>query len=977
MDRNEYKAKIEEIRKLIQNDKKEEALELLREENWKKVPNVNILLQAGELFEACGDLEEAKDLLEIGHERSPIGRMIIYRLAIIAVKMGNLEAAAEYYDEFVEIAPHDSLKYVIRYEINRAKGADNDTLISILEELKAHDFMEEWAYELAHLYHKSGVVDKCIDLCDELILWFGDGPYVERALELKMLYHPLDKNQEDKYRKIQQKKDGITEIIPGEEFGTSEILHKPIQIPEVEVSADKYNTINLQAEIKKNIEEIMQATESAEIDENLEAIKGLVEDLPFLQIQEEDKAPESEEKKEEDKKLDETLKLNFQEYLTEAHDGQVSFVFPDTGVRETPIQGQMTIEDVMANWEKTRAAAKAALDEAEQMKFEQTKAKAISEATQIMDRLEEASPKLDAGMSPQELMKEEYLSKDVSEEVEEQPTEELNLSENEDLKENVLDPSEETEALKENRTFSIPKIEGAGVVTGVGLEIPVVSAAKAAEDVVAAGLEHAIEHAVPESELNSWTPPELESSSDMIEEPEEEKIEEIVEEPEEEKIEEIVEEPTEGELQEKATEDEMEKATQIVADLNKMLQNEIDRISGEEVPKASLEQNTKEVDSEEVFNNEPLEKTTQEDSSDESFDDDIELPKIDTEEFFEEEETEAESASDDISKEELDSEMLLADSIAELMEKDKDIQVEDELTPEQKAEEDAIYNGKTIDLGRVTPDISLEKELEREVIEQEMPQFELTADEKEIFSYFIPIVGMEKNLCQVLTGVRARLSGSNSVKTGNILIQGGKGSGKTTLATNIIKVLQEELGKPSGNVGKIDGARLNEKDIKQLFAAVAGGCLIVEKAGDINVESAVTLSLLMENDDTGMLVIFEDTKENLRRLMNMNGELSKKFTERINIPVLTIDELVNFGKTYALELGYSIDELGILALYDKINIRFRPDHPVYITGVKEIVDEAIDYAERGGLGGFFGRLGGKHYDDEGNLILQEKDFQEE
>ena len=178
MDRNEYKAKIEEIRKLVQKNQIEEALELLREENWRKVPNVNILMQAGELFEACGDLQEAKDLLEIGHERSPIGRMIIFRLAIIAVKMNNLEAAADYYDEFVEIAPHDSLKYVIRYEINRAKGADNDTLISILEELKAHDFMEEWAYELAHLYHKSGNVDKCIDLCDEIILWFGDGPYV-------------------------------------------------------------------------------------------------------------------------------------------------------------------------------------------------------------------------------------------------------------------------------------------------------------------------------------------------------------------------------------------------------------------------------------------------------------------------------------------------------------------------------------------------------------------------------------------------------------------------------------------------------------------------------------------------------------------------------------------------------------------------------------------------------------------------------
>lgn len=927
MDRNEYKAKIEEIRKLVHKNQTEDALELLREENWRKVPNVNILLQAGELFEACGDLQEAKDLLEIGHERSPIGRMIIFRLAILAVKMNNLEAAAEYYDEFVEIAPHDSLKYVIRYEINRAKGADNDTLISILEELKSHDFMEEWAYELAHLYHKSGIVDKCIDLCDEIILWFGDGPYVERALELKMLYHPLDKIQEDKYRQIQQKKDGITEIYPGEEFGTSEILHKPILIPEVEVSADKYNTINLQAEIKKNIEEIMQATESAEIDENLEAIKGLVEDLPFLQIQDEEPRQNPKEQTEDEKKLDETLKMNFQEYLTEAHDGQVSFILPeDSGERETPIRGQVTIEEVMANWEKTRAAAKAALDEAEQMKFEQTKAKAISEATQIMDRLEEASPKLDAGMTPQELMKEEYLSKEPETSAE---------PESED--------TGEKEALKENRTFQIPKIEAAGTVTGVGLEIPIVSAAEAGViPEVKPSLEvsalHGEADGEPKEELSSWEPPKLENqNTEEQEEPQEMNTEEVLAD---------------------ASEDEMEKATQIVADLNQMLQSEIDRIS-------TTEQESKEEEELPAL-----------DISGEDFE---EMQQMESTSEDEPEIKEPEDASEEeISQEELDSEMLLADSIAQLMEKDEEKPNEnEELTPEQKAEEDAIYNGKTIDLGRVAPDISLEKELEREVIEQEMPQFELTDNEKEIFSYFIPIVGMEKNLCQVLTGVRARLSGTNSVKTGNILIQGGKGSGKTTLATNIIKVLQEEMGKPSGNVGKIDGKRLNEKDIKQLFATVAGGCLIVENAGDINVESAVTLSLLMENDDTGMLVIFEDTKENIKRLMNTNGELAKKFTEKINIPVLTIDELVNFGKTYALELGYSIDELGILALYDKINISFRPDRPVYITGVKEIVDEAIDHAERGGIGGFFGRLGGKHYDDEGNLILQEKDFQEE
>jgi hypothetical protein len=348
--------------------------------------------------------------------------------------------------------------------------------------------------------------------------------------------------------------------------------------------------------------------------------------------------------------------------------------------------------------------------EAEQMKFQQTKAKAITEATMIMDRLEEASPKLDAGMTPQELMKEEYLSKEPVAEVKEEKTEEP-----------VEDALDEKEALKENRTFQIPKIEGAGVVTGVGLEIPVVSAAEAgvpAEAVKAGvkGLEHIADQTQEEKELASWNPPEL------------------------------------------------EEATQIVADLNQMLQNEIDRIS--------TEKEKDEVDSIEISPDdfEEMKQMEQEEPVLEA-----EAEESNLEEVEELEESISEEADEDeISQEEKDSEMLLADSIAQLMEEEEE--AVPELTPEQIEDEDAIYNGKTIDLGRIAPDISLEKELEREVIEQEMPQFELTDDEKQIFSYFTPIVGMEKNLCQVLTGVRARLSGSNSVKTGNILIQGGKGS---------------------------------------------------------------------------------------------------------------------------------------------------------------------------------------------------------
>ena len=859
MDRAEYKAKIEEIRGLIDAGRTDEAYDALLAENWKKVPNVNIMMQAGELFAACERYDEAKELLVIAHERSPIGRMIIYRLALVCVKLGELDEASEYYDEFVEIAPHDSLKYIIRYEIAKAKGSDDLTLISILEELKGVDFVEEWAFELAALYRKTSQADKCIDLCDEIILWFGEGPYVEKALEMKMLYHPLDKVQEDKYRQIQQKRDGITEIRPGEEFGSSEILHHPIQIPEVDLSKDRFNTVNLQAEIKKNIEEIMQATEEADVSENMEAIRGLVEDIPYLKMQQEESDPEEE--KQATMELDESIKNSFQEYLTTGYDGQIELILPERPVvEEQPIEGQLTIADAMAQWEKTAAAAAAALEEAKQKKFEQTKAKALEEANYIMDRLEDVTPKLDAGMTPQELLKEEILSKEPEEPEETQDTETIEEPEVAEDKKELL--------AAETDTFKIPRIED-GVETGVGLEIPVVVPPVGA--------------VAPEP----WEPQSLSDEDarkdEIIEENEIAEAEEIPEEGvfdsessnEEPSDEDDTEEKIPGE-----PENEVEKAVRLVSDLNDILQEEIDKLEGDEAP-----------------------------------------------------------------------------SEAEL-EKEED-----------------IYLGNTIDLEKAVADVTAE--IKKEVEESEGAELTLSEEEKEIFSYFTPIVGMEKTLSRVLNRTRAKLiSEDQNASSGNVLIYGGGGSGKTTMAMNLIKVLQKETGRLQGNVGKIDGNRLNEKDIQKLFAAVSGGSLIVENAGDISRDTSVTMALLMQQDTSGLLVILEDTRQHLDRMLNANGQFAAMFTEKISIPVMTIDELVDFGRTYASELGYGIDDMGVLAMYDKINLCGRADHPTYLTEVKEIVDRAIDHVERAGLGGFFGRLGSKHYDEAGRLILREKDFME-
>ena len=519
MDKNEFKTKYDEIKQLIKEGRKEEALDIVESTNWRKVPNVNALVKASEICEEAGRLDEARELLYIAHDRSPIGRMIIYHLAILCVKLGDLEEAKEFYDEFVEIAPHDSLKYIIKYQINKAKGADYTTLIGILEELKEHDFLEEWAYELAYLYHKTMQVDKCIDLCDEIILWFGDGPYVERALEMKMIYQPLDKMQEDKYRHFQQKRDGITEIRANEILQSGEIVHETMAIPQVELPAERFNTVNLQAEIKKNIDEIMRATEADAVSENMENIKTLVEEIPYLQVNEQSEAI-AEEQQQAKQELNESLKDTFNEYLAEEYDGQISLLVPETKEVEQQVDGQMTIQDVMEEWEKTRRAAEAALQEAEQQKLASAKNIALKEASQIMDRLEEVIPKLDAGASPTDLLKEEYMAK-----------------------------QDEPEADKAGQTqehaavFQIPKVAIDGA-DGVGLEIPVVDPASAHVIKGDAGVE--IPSIVKSADLDAtaeWEPPVLEEEN---------------------------------------TDVDYKEASKIVADVNDMLQQEIDRIMANE-----------------------------------------------------------------------------------------------------------------------------------------------------------------------------------------------------------------------------------------------------------------------------------------------------------------------------------------------------------------------------------------------------------
>ena len=844
MDKYEYNLKLDQIKALSAEEGYMSAAEIADSINWNKIKNVNTLVKIGEIYEKAERYQDARDILLMAYDRSPIGRMIIYRLAEVAIKMGDYDAATEYYDEFVEIAPHDDMKYVLRYAIKKGQGASFDELITILEEYKDEEYTEEWAYELAYLYHKAGKADKCIDACDELILWFGDGPYVERALELKMLYQPLTKAQEEKYRRFKAEKEKpakikdeaeVTEIGAMEMVKGGEIVHDDVTIPQITVNQEKFNTVNLQQEIAKGMQQIMEAKGKNEVADTMDTIKKIVEDIPYLKLEKEQEEyvqqPEETEHIATDEEIDGSLKLNFKELLGEDADGQMSMVMSEKTQLEHQITGQMSIQDVLEEWEKTRHAAEIALKEAEQQKLESAKARALQEAGDIMERLNDVIPKLDAGVTPKELLEEEYLKVPV-------------------------DIIEQKAAVKEPEEEQKPDMQ-----------------------------ELYAEETVDEVQEPQEAP---ENAADEVKEP--------------------VGEPEDIIMAEESEKDEiLMQPTTMMPEITDDMLNVDDDTSDDETSQ----------EKENVSEKRDFDHVTS---------------------FIEQE----------IAK----------------------------MTAKNPGLEKKLDMAKT----RKMPDISLPEDLDSEEDDSKLKETkhikELTSEQKAIFSYFIPVKGMEDQICKAYNAVLDHFNRKENASTGNLIIQGEQGCGKTMLATSFIKVLQKDGEQLTGKMGKIDAAALNKKDVQQVVRKITGGCLIIERAGDIDRSIAAQLSFLMEHDITGTLYILEDTSKGIKKALSMDEGFASKFTEKISVPIFTNDELVLFAKSYSAELGYKIDEMAILALHNRISNIERIDQATTLTEVKDIIDEAIDREAHSGLKKAISILTARRYTDDDRIVLKEDHFRE-
>ena len=859
MDKYEYKLKLEQLQNLVAAGDYATAAEMADTINWKKVRSSNTLCMIGEIYEKTEKYDACKEVLLQAYDHSPIGRNIVSKLAEISIKAKKIDEAEEYYNEFLEIAPKDNMRYVLAYEISCLKDEPLTDRIVILEELKEHEYTEKWAYELAALYGQADMRDKCVETCDELILWFGDGDYVEKALDLKRLYQPLTPTQEEKYKQFREKK-GMVEISIPAAPERKNVIHEMVKAPETTVTASKFNTSNLEEQLAKSMRQIMAATKKETVVDTMENIKKIVGDIPYLNGEHEKEETFTFDKEKINEQVDEKLKREFDKLMAEnaeeadkKEEAAKSAVQPaealekaiteenaekDT-IEEKAASAQASIEDVLDEWEKTKHAAEIAIAAAEQKKLEISKEHALVEAGEIMDRLKTLIPILSAT-----------------------PGEEIPVPE--DTVAAALVPDEAEKAAMEAEKAATEQTEEAQDTEAVE---------EAEEKVADTQPEEAVVDDSPEPEAAKE---EASSESEEAEETSEEKA--------------------------------------VSEDL----------AATREIPDVRVQET---------------------ESSEE----------VDEAEESEEPEEKRLSVVEPVPDEEL--EKVLAQATQMFVE---NANVEVPVTG-------TAPTGVSQNTG-VLPEIQMPEDIEED-------KKELTEEQKELFSYFLPVPGMEDQIRQVLLGAKTRIGNSVTSLAGNILIQGEEGSGKTVFATSLIKAIQKEIGNEDAKIGKISAESLNHKDFAALIPKIAGGYLIVDKAGDLTAETAAYMSQVMEQNTQGMVVILEDTRAGIRKAMSLDFGFAKKFTEKVDIPIFTIDELVDFGKSYAKEMECTIDQMGVLALYNRINNIQKLDRATTLAEVKDIVDEAIESAEGGGIKKAFGSIFSKKYNENDYLILHEKDFE--
>ena len=963
MDKYEYRVKTEQMLDHLEKKEYQQAKEIADGIDWRRVKNASMLNTVSEIYEYNGEFKKGRDILFLAFDRAPGSRKIVYRLGTLALKIKDIREATDCYEEFVKLAPKDPNQYILKYKILRTQGASLTDQITALEEFKKAEYIEKWAYELAKLYDEAGMTAECLEECDDLILWFSEGKYVYLAMELKMKYKPLTPLQQEKYDSRpgavkkkpepgKQPESTLEEVDDENEYneGTEEtvdVQEEPVREPvtervdESEVQEIPPQEVPMQETVVQ--EEIPQEVPMQEtvVQEEIPQ-EEIVEEAAEEVVEEEPVYTEPEEAAEEHGS---TIKqvvtgATLEEALAQGMAVANGITIEEEAMKEREDEilanGQMMIDDILQKWEEKQKDHEAAIEKQKakdeerlQKEREQARIRQEEERREVERKAAEAEARRKAE-------EEEAARKAAEEEARRKAEEEARRKAEEEAARKAAEEEARRKAEEE-------------------------AARKAAE-----------EEAEPISKTQRIP-------DDIVR---------------------LMEEMGNEESEEELYEEDFEDGSETEEDFIEGIEEELSGIdmSGSSFEEADFgDEDFEEADfEEEDFEDEDFEEEDEEeadfeeeDFEDEDFEDedfeeaDFEEEDFEDEDFeeadFEEEDFDADFADVDDEEEDFDDDFADVDD-EETDFDDEDLEIEDdeeadeELEIEEPSEEEIqarikkSKGGVPFDTGFVVTgryDLSATSEIGLKA--------GLTEEQKKLFSYFVPVRGMSEQIVEVLDNDR-RAQREGTSKTGNLLVIGRKGSGKTVLAVDIVKAIQKQRSLKQGKVAIVTGESLNKKELTNIIQKLRGGAIIIEHAGKLNARTVKELNYLMEKKTGELLFVLEDQRKPLERLMTANPEFKKKFSSKLELPVFINDELVTFGQTYAKENGYKLDEMGILALYSRIDVMQREDHAVSVAEVKEIMDEAISHSQKANVKHLARRVFGKGTDDSDRIILKEEDF---
>lgn len=1020
MDKYEYKLKTEEMLELMEDGEYRKAAAAADLIDWKRVRNAGMLMNVSDIYEKTKEYQKSYDVMNLAYRRSEGSRKVIYKLCSLAIKTKNIDEAIDYYDEFIQIAPKDPNRHILRYQILRAQRAPIEQQIEALEEFKKAEYIEEWAYELAKLYREAGMMTECLEECDDLILWFSEGKYVYKAMELKMQYKPLSPSQQQKYDHRYEKLSSETEEIPDlasyleedeEKDSASEgaealgdtrsigLTEQPVM--ENDSTSDVIDTDAVTLETAEEPDAEVESPEEAGVEtaEVIEASEDESEVQPATVETSGDKRTLSKDTasipivsknpvKSVKKKLGDTMRLD---------EALQQLLNPKPEVQAEPGE---EVEPDMTDLEEDIAAIEDVEDlEIVNQLTEEKKAEEASKERVVPSGMKELIPEPE---TEEELIEQavEETSEDVPEDavaIEAEEAEEAEPEEEEVLEVEEAEPEEE-EILEIDEAESEDLTDESEDLSEVEELISETEVVNDEDDSEGAAVREIMDNKNNEEPILS---PEIQKLIDEIEGviPEEEEVDATVS---SEEVLEVEEEPHEnmGELAddlrlgedeyedydaydwddaeefdeddilddyEESDDDLLDDYEESDDDLPDDYEESDDDLFGEEEGYDDLDAYGYEEDDEddEVIN--PRDLFTAEDKV--SDDDLLGLNSYEEVPNFEDE-----FSVNPAHSEEPDD--------REIPDEDGGIDIMSATTPlSRKETAKLIATGKTspLPLDEIADAMSdtgfiVHGRYDLETQSGIGTRAGLTEEQKKLFSYFVPVRGMSEQLVDVLEQDKNCTNRKGTSRTGNLLIIGNKGNGKTVLAVDVVKAIQKQRDIRQGKVAIVTGESLNKKRIGDIFRKLYGGALIIEKAGQMNEKTLAKLNKAMEQDTGELLVVLEEQRKPLDRLLSSNREFRRKFTSRLEVPIFINDELVTFGQTYAQENGYRIDEMGILALYSKIDSLQREDHAVTVAEVKEVMDDAIAHSQKASAKKLVKRVFGKNTDSSDRILLSEKDF---